>query len=259
MNNDLLLALEVQRLRDENASLRREVEQTRNELDFLKSLREEKFMPLSDPPSTGTSTSEKGFVLNPGSLELRSSNSDMNGSQAVYILPVAQQQPQLMLVPQFSNGMFNTFPGTMQQQQQQQQPMQQHVFFQVPPPPPPPPFQGMPMGMRVGPMPQFSQPGMHCQPGMHMPPGMFDYSAPLGGSKKKSTPVIVSDRKAFVHRGVVYPPGLNRKEYRTIVFHSEEAPQLSGSFKAPPDAVEGDIETAVYEAWLEESKKAQRK
>lgn len=59
-----------------------------------------------------------------------------------------------------------------------------------------------------------------------------------------------SERKAFVFKGVAYPPGMNRKEYRLIVHHSEEpglAVSCPEAFPVPSDCADGDLEPAVYE------------
>ena len=73
----------------------------------------------------------------------------------------------------------------------------------------------------------------------------------------KGNPVIVSDRKPFVHQGVVYPPGLNRKEYRTIIFNNEEFIDVQGTFKAPQGTMDGEIENSTYDAWLAAESKRQ--
>lgn len=59
-----------------------------------------------------------------------------------------------------------------------------------------------------------------------------------------------SDRKAFVHGGKVYPPGMNRKEYRLIVHHSEDlgpAYTHPSAFPCPRLFPDGEIERELYE------------
>lgn len=66
-----------------------------------------------------------------------------------------------------------------------------------------------------------------------------------------------SERKPFVFRGRVFPPCLNRKEYRQIVHHCDDPnPPPPGlgfdrvdSFPAPPGTDDGDVELEVYHKW----------
>lgn len=62
---------------------------------------------------------------------------------------------------------------------------------------------------------------------------------------------VASDRQAFVFEGIVYPPKMNRKVYRAVVFsQNPEGTVVPGSFSAPPGTANGNISTEQYENWL---------
>lgn len=127
-------------------------------------------------------------------------------------------------------------------------------------------------------MSQFQQQSFSYPPFLNGPPPP-QYSASLQSVKPLTTPPIQdsvklstdplhpphrgcrgapqSERKAFVFRGKVFPPFLNRKEYRLIVHHCDDAtppPPGQGvdridAFAAPKGTLDGDIEFDVYEQW----------
>jgi hypothetical protein len=77
-------------------------------------------------------------------------------------------------------------------------------------------------------------------------------SRPTGSPSSKadapSPPPVQSDRKPFVCRGKAYPPGLNRKEHRAIVFNNGETPKVD-AYDVDDGAPDGEIDLAQFEAY----------
>ena len=57
-----------------------------------------------------------------------------------------------------------------------------------------------------------------------------------------------SDRKPFICRGKAYPQGMNRKDYRAIVFNHDDAPKVA-SYEVDDNAADGDIEQAQFDEY----------
>jgi len=74
-------------------------------------------------------------------------------------------------------------------------------------------------------------------------------AAPPKSAGKTVTGPPQSDRKPFVCRGMVYPAGLNRKEYRAVLFCHEDAPiNIPGSFPLQAKEIpDGDMDIGTYE------------
>eukprot|EP00331_Platyophrya_macrostoma_P000340 CAMPEP_0176407442 /NCGR_PEP_ID=MMETSP0127-20121128/1413_1 /TAXON_ID=938130 /ORGANISM="Platyophrya macrostoma, Strain WH" /LENGTH=625 /DNA_ID=CAMNT_0017786647 /DNA_START=90 /DNA_END=1967 /DNA_ORIENTATION=- len=61
-------------------------------------------------------------------------------------------------------------------------------------------------------------------------------------------PNQISDRKPFICRGTVYPPRMNRKDYRAVIFNQDSAPiQHPGCFAAPSGREDGDLTLEEFE------------
>jgi hypothetical protein len=254
MNPEILLGFEVRVLREENLELRREIERLREQVGLLTAaLQDEqrerpKRTAPSDPLSCFDDTSYS-TPCGPPSIEASSSQ------QQVYILP---QQP-MMLIPGFPIPGYGIAQVTSQQHQHHPQVQLFHLPVASSPVLPSSTFDpAMPYG-------PGKPSGIHVNVNLNP----YDYEA-VSGPPSRSTPptkraslpvsekrgcLPVSVRSAFVHQGKVYPPGLNRKEYRSIVCHLAEVQDFKRSFKAPEGISDGDIDIDVYEAMLEASKK----
>jgi hypothetical protein len=124
-------------------------------------------------------------------------------------------------------------------------------FVGAPPPPPPPQYSAS-----ASVKPLASPPLSEAVP-QNLP------SDPLHPPHRGCRGAPQSDRKAFVFRGRVFPPFLNRKEYRLIVHHCDDTippPPGQGvdrtdAFQAPHGVGDGEIELEVYEQWYLAQKK----
>ncbi|CUG55171.1 Hypothetical protein, putative [Bodo saltans] len=158
----------------------------------------------------------------------------------------AQQQVQFF--PQTQN--FNTSQGPQS-------------YFRNSAPAPPPFHQNFSYSPFVSAPPQYST---SVKPASSPPPAdlsKLQPGDPLHPPHRGCRGAPQSERKAFVFRGKVFPPFLNRKEYRLIVHHCDDTipPPLGqgvdriDAFPAPHGVVDGDIELEVYEQWYLAQKK----
>jgi hypothetical protein len=96
-------------------------------------------------------------------------------------------------------------------------------------------------------------------PPSHQPTGSAPVKSPQSKPNKsdaQSPGQVQSTRKPFVCRGKAYPPGLNRKDQRAILFENGNPPKVD-SYDVGTDVPDGEIEVAQFEAFKKAAEQKQ--
>lgn len=105
----------------------------------------------------------------------------------------------------------------------------------------------------VGSTPQSMATAVRSQPPSKMPAPPLPVAPSPSIAKAPAKPMIVdpnqlSDRLPFICKGFTYPPRMNRKDYRAIIFAPGPPPPYDGAFPAPPELQDGDLTIEQFEA-----------